>query len=62
MQTLSGWWRAFTTWSRERPFVGGLLMVAADWLGRNLLFPQQLPAGILATLVGGPYLLWLLRR
>ncbi|CAB3766716.1 ABC transporter permease [Burkholderia sp. MSh2] len=42
--------------------VGGLLMVAADWLGRNLLFPQQLPAGILATLVGGPYLLWLLRR
>ncbi|MGS0891587.1 Fe(3+)-hydroxamate ABC transporter permease FhuB [Burkholderia stagnalis] len=42
--------------------VGGLLMVAADWLGRNLLFPQQMPAGILATLVGGPYLLWLLRR
>ncbi|MDN7430557.1 Fe(3+)-hydroxamate ABC transporter permease FhuB [Burkholderia sp. AU45388] len=42
--------------------IGGLLMVAADWLGRNLLFPQQLPAGILATLIGGPYLFWLLRR
>jgi ferric hydroxamate transport system permease protein len=42
--------------------VGGLLMVLADWLGRNVLFPQQMPAGILATLVGGPYLLWLLRR
>ncbi|WP_118182841.1 Fe(3+)-hydroxamate ABC transporter permease FhuB [Paraburkholderia phosphatilytica] len=42
--------------------IGALLMVFADWLGRNLIFPQQLPAGVLATLIGGPYLMWLLRR
>jgi ferric hydroxamate transport system permease protein len=41
--------------------LGALLMVFADWLGRNLIFPQQMPAGILATLIGGPYLMWLLR-
>ncbi|MGH8783392.1 Fe(3+)-hydroxamate ABC transporter permease FhuB [Paraburkholderia sp.] len=42
--------------------LGAVLMVFADWLGRNLIFPQQMPAGILATLIGGPYLMWLLRR
>ncbi|MGC7404050.1 Fe(3+)-hydroxamate ABC transporter permease FhuB [Pandoraea pneumonica] len=41
---------------------GALLMVVADWLGRNLMFPQQLPAGVLAMLIGAPYLLWHLRR
>ncbi|VVD75318.1 Fe(3+)-hydroxamate ABC transporter permease FhuB [Pandoraea fibrosis] len=41
---------------------GALLMIAADWLGRNLMFPQQLPAGVLAMLIGAPYLLWHLRR
>jgi ABC-type Fe3+-siderophore transport system permease subunit len=42
--------------------IGGLLMVLSDWLGRNMIFPQQMPAGVIATLVGGPYLMWLLRR
>ena len=42
--------------------IGGLIMLLADWLGRNLLFPWQIPAGLVATLVGAPYFLWLLRR
>ncbi|MCP1120736.1 Fe(3+)-hydroxamate ABC transporter permease FhuB [Robbsia andropogonis] len=42
--------------------IGAVLMVLADWLGRNVIFPQQMPAGILATLIGGPYLLWLLQK
>lgn len=42
--------------------IGALIMVLADWLGRNLLFPYQIPAGLLATLIGGPYFLWLMRR
>lgn len=42
--------------------LGALIMIAADWLGRNLLFPYEIPAGLLATFVGGPYFLWLLRR
>lgn len=41
---------------------GALVMVVADWLGRTLLFPRQVPAGLLATLVSGPFLFWRLRR
>ena len=39
---------------------GSALLVLADWLGRNLLFPNQVPAGLLAIFVGGPYFLILL--
>jgi iron complex transport system permease protein len=42
--------------------LGALLMLLADWLGRNLLFPYEIPAGLLATVAGAPYLLWSLRR
>ena len=42
--------------------IGALLMTAADWLGRQLLFPQEIPAGLVASLVGGSYFLWGLRR
>jgi iron complex transport system permease protein len=41
---------------------GALIMVVADWLGRNLLFPHQVPAGMLAALVGTPYFMWLMWR
>lgn len=42
--------------------VGALVMVLADWLGRQLLFPQEIPAGLMASLVGGAYFLWRMRR
>lgn len=42
--------------------LGALLMVVADWLGRTLIFPWQIPAGLLATFVGGPYFMWLMIR
>jgi iron complex transport system permease protein len=42
--------------------IGALIMVLADWLGRNLLFPYQIPAGLLASFIGGPLLLWLMWR
>ena len=42
--------------------LGGTLLVLADWLGRNLVFPWQIPAGIFATFIGGPYFMWLLVR
>lgn len=41
--------------------MGGVVMVFADWAGRTVIFPFQVPAGLLATVVGGPYLMWLLR-
>ncbi len=42
--------------------LGTLLMIAADWCGRILLFPYQIPAGLLATFFGAPYFIYLLRR
>jgi hypothetical protein len=42
--------------------LGALIMTIADWFGRNLFFPYQLPVGLLAALVGGPYFLWLMQR
>jgi iron complex transport system permease protein len=40
--------------------IGALIMVGADWLGRNLMFPYEIPAGLLAAFMGGPYLLKLM--
>ncbi|WBU48598.1 Fe(3+)-hydroxamate ABC transporter permease FhuB [Kosakonia pseudosacchari] len=42
--------------------VGGLLLVFADWCGRMLLFPFQIPAGLLSTFIGAPYFIYLLRK
>ncbi|MGO4339281.1 Fe(3+)-hydroxamate ABC transporter permease FhuB [Labrys sp. KB_33_2] len=42
--------------------IGGLVMVAADWFGRTIAFPRQIPAGLAASLIGGPSLIWLLSR
>ncbi|ATR83377.1 Fe(3+)-hydroxamate ABC transporter permease FhuB [Pseudomonas sp. HLS-6] len=42
--------------------LGALVMVAADWLGRNVLYPYQMPAGLLAALIAGPYLMLQLWR
>ncbi|WP_377806047.1 Fe(3+)-hydroxamate ABC transporter permease FhuB [Azospirillum sp. A29] len=42
--------------------LGGLIMLMADWLGRSVIFPYQVPAGLLASVIGGPFLLWLLGR
>jgi iron complex transport system permease protein len=37
-------------------------MVLAEWLGRQLVFPEQMPAGLVATLLGGPWLVLLMVR
>lgn len=42
--------------------VGMVLMLVADWLGRQMLYPQEIPAGLVASLIGGMYLMWGLRR
>jgi iron complex transport system permease protein len=42
--------------------LGGMLMLLADWGGRMLLFPNQIPAGLLATFIGAPYFIYLLRK
>ncbi|TWB12207.1 iron complex transport system permease protein [Rhizobium sp. ERR 1071] len=41
---------------------GAAITTCADFIGRVALFPNQLPVGIVATLIGGPYFLWLMRK
>lgn len=42
--------------------LGSGIMVFADWLGRQMLFPYEVPAGLVATLIGGSYFLVMVRR
>ncbi|KAB0623570.1 Fe(3+)-hydroxamate ABC transporter permease FhuB [Castellaniella defragrans] len=41
---------------------GAALMILADWVGRVAAFPWQVPAGLVAMMIGGPFFLWLLWR
>jgi iron complex transport system permease protein len=42
--------------------MGGVLLAACDALGRVVLAPAEVPAGAITALIGGPYLVWLIRR
>lgn len=42
--------------------LGAGVMVLADWIGRYIIFPYELPAGTVAAIIGGAYFLWLIRR
>lgn len=42
--------------------LGGTLTLLADTLGRTLIAPAQLPAGVMTALVGIPYFIWLVLR
>jgi iron complex transport system permease protein len=41
---------------------GAIVMMVADWLARTVAFPLQLPTGLVAALVGAPFLMVLLNR
>ncbi len=41
---------------------GGMLLCIADLIGKSLLSPMELPAGIITAIIGAPYFLYLLRR
>ncbi|MEB1808520.1 MAG: iron ABC transporter permease [Bacillaceae bacterium] len=42
--------------------LGGLLLVVADFIGRIVIAPKDIPSGLIVALVGTPYLLYLLRK
>lgn len=42
--------------------LGAAMVCLADGLGRSLIAPAQVPAGLMIALVGAPYFVWLLRR
>jgi iron complex transport system permease protein len=41
---------------------GGILLLASDLLARSLFAPMEIPVGIITAVLGGSYLLLLLRR
>ncbi|MDH2200108.1 Fe(3+)-hydroxamate ABC transporter permease FhuB [Ectopseudomonas oleovorans] len=42
--------------------LGAVLMLLADWVGRTLIFPLQIPVGIVASVLCGSYFVYLLIR
>ncbi|QJD83911.1 FecCD family ABC transporter permease [Cohnella herbarum] len=42
--------------------IGGWLLLIADTVGRNLVDPDGIPAGIMVSVIGGPYFVYLLLK
>jgi len=42
--------------------LGGALLALCDALGRIVMPPAELPAGAVLALIGGPYLVWVIRQ
>lgn len=42
--------------------VGGWLLLIADTIGRNIIEPNGLPAGVMVALIGAPYFVYLLTK
>ena len=40
--------------------LGGILLLVADTCARTVVAPAEMPVGILTSLIGGPFFLWLL--
>ena len=41
---------------------GGILLIGADMVARTVIAPAELPIGIVTSLIGAPFFLWLLLR
>ena len=42
--------------------MGALLILIADTLGRTIVSPSEVPASVIVALIGGPFLIFLLRK
>lgn len=42
--------------------MGALLLLAADTIGRNLLSPSEIPVGLVVSVIGGSYFIYLLTK
>ncbi|GAB7126891.1 iron ABC transporter permease [Silvimonas sp. JCM 19000] len=50
-------------WLLPNSMLGGAAaLTGADWLARTLMPPAELPIGVVTSLVGAPFFLWLLAR
>lgn len=41
---------------------GAILLLLADTLARTVVIPAEMPVGLLTSLIGGPWFLWLILR
>jgi hypothetical protein len=41
---------------------GGVLLAGGDAIGRVIVAPSEIPAGAVMAILGGPYLVWVLRQ
>jgi iron complex transport system permease protein len=42
--------------------LGAIFLIWADVLARLLFAPQEIPIGIITSICGGPFFIWLLRH
>lgn len=42
--------------------IGGIIMVFSDFVGRTLIFPYEIPSGLIATMIGSAYFVFMIRR
>lgn len=42
--------------------LGTMLMMLSDWIGRYTIFPYEIPAGTIASVIGGAYFVYLMRK
>jgi len=42
--------------------LGAMLLMVADTLARTLVAPAEMPVGLLTSLLGAPWFLWLILR
>jgi iron complex transport system permease protein len=42
--------------------LGGVLLASCDAIGRVVLAPAEVPAGAITAFIGGPHLVWMVRR
>ncbi len=43
-------------------FVGGMFLVICDTFSRTIIYPQELPVGVITSSLGGPFFIWLLNK
>lgn len=57
------WMGADHRWVLPASALGGALaLTLGDWLARVLIAPSELPIGLVTSLIGGPFFIWLLVR
>lgn len=39
---------------------GGAFLALCDWVARTVVFPAEIPVGVLTSMLGGPFFLWVL--